>query len=867
MLLNPSPATACSSVADTVGARLARLARRHPARTAVVERDARITFRELDGRASAIAARLREVADDRAERVCLLFESKLAALGALFGVARNGNAYVLLDAGDPEERLRFILADCTPRALLTETALLARARAIAPSGCAVLDIAAGGDEAPIEVEDRAETDDPVYLCYTSGSTGKPKGVMQTHRNLLFFADAYAKALQVTPDDRASLVYTLSFNAANMDIFGALLSGAALCAYDLRRDGMPNVADWLDRERITVLHAVPTVYREVFERMPAGRVLPHLRVIDLGGEAVFASDLALFRGHTLPRCTFVNQLASTEVGLIAQHVVTHAASAAALTLVPAGRCPPGVDVRIRRDDGTPAGVDEPGEMVVCSRHVSPGYWRRPELDAHAFGTDPRDPSVRCYVSGDMGRVDAAGNLHFLGRRGSRVKVRGHSVDLAEVEAALAACPGVAKAAVLAQEEAGAVDSARLAAFVAMKPDAARDAPTLRRALARVVPAYMSPADIVFMAALPVTPSGKIDRQALARAGMPTTDPSPRRVDPPRDAIEESVARIVAELVGVDVGAVGRDDDFYLLGGDSLRAVQLQLRVRQAFGVHLGHLHEDATVSRIAGSVRERTRSAGTGMAMPVLVPLWRQGSAPPLFLVHGRHGQAFVSPHFMQLLGDDQPVWAFQARGLDGLHPPHASVEAMAADYLAELRRERPHGPYFLGALCAGAFIAAVMARELAHAGELVLPLLLLDPPDRLLMGGYGQMSEERFMQKMQARRAMGRSGGPADDPAYLQSVHRVALAFEQAIAAYRPIPYAGPAFMLSSRQRSAVAGADGVNRICSGTVTRYEVGGTHAEALDPRNPVFANHLLRCVAEIREASRAGAAAPTAVTAPT
>jgi thioesterase domain-containing protein len=239
-------------------------------------------------------------------------------------------------------------------------------------------------------------------------------------------------------------------------------------------------------------------------------------------------------------------------------------------------------------------------------------------------------------------------------------------------------------------------------------------------------------------------------------------------------------------------------------------------------------------------------------MPVLIPLWRQGGAVPLFLVHGRHGQAFVSPHFMKLLGDDQPVWAFQARGLDGRDEPHATIGDMAAHYLAALREVRPHGPYFLGALCAGAYIAAAMARALASSGELVLPLLLLDPPEHLRKAGYSGMSEERFVQKMRARRARGGSAGPTDDPGYMKRVLHAALAFERAIKRYRPARYDGDVYVLSSRQRAEHA--DELRTIFSGTIERHEVGETHAEALNPRNPVFARELLRCVGRVQQAAR-------------
>jgi thioesterase domain-containing protein len=240
-----------------------------------------------------------------------------------------------------------------------------------------------------------------------------------------------------------------------------------------------------------------------------------------------------------------------------------------------------------------------------------------------------------------------------------------------------------------------------------------------------------------------------------------------------------------------------------------------------------------------------------------VPLWRSGRATPLFLVHGRNGQAFVSPQFLQLLGNDQPVWAFQARGLDGSSEPHATVEAMAAEYLEAMRRERSHGPYFLGSLCAGAYIVAVMARTLAQAGEKVLPLLLLDPPNTLRDPGYAQLSDGQFTSKMLARSA-ARGRARLDDPGSMRALLRTARAFDAAIAHHTPLPYDGAAYVLSSDRRMHGAEALDLRRIFTGRYKRYEVGANHANALDARNPVFARALRRCVELIQQAGNDAAA---------
>lgn len=846
----------------TIGERLARVARRRPGAVAVVEHDASISFGEFDAAASAIARRL-VAAAHRAGCACLFFESKLPALQSIFGAARSGRTYVALDASDPDERLRFIVDDCGPAVLLTESRLLGRAHAIAPPGCDVVDVMrlpCTDDRRPLPA---VAADAPVYLCYTSGSTGRPKGVIQTHTNLLFFVDAYARALAIGEDDRLSLLYTLSFNAANMDIFGGLLHGATLCAYDVRRDGVAPLANWLDQQRITVLHAVPTVFREMGKRLLPGRMLPYLRVVDLGGETVFASDVALFNAHTSPDCLLVNQLASTEVGLIAQHRVRHRDPDPATSIVPVGRCPAGVRVVIERADGSVADIDEAGEMVVCSAHVSPGYWRRPELDAAAFRADPLQPGWRRFASGDFGRIDGDGNLHFLGRKGGRVKIRGHSVDLMEVEAALSACPGVIKSVVLATLAGHRAESDRLVAHVVARDAADRDPQRLRRELATRLPAYMLPAGFVFVDALPLTASGKVDRMALATIAIAAGDDA-REVDAPRDDVERRIAAIFGQLLAIT--PVGREDDFFMLGGDSLSATELQLRLGQEFGVRVGSFHADASVAAIAARVLRASDGPRTDHApLPVLLPLWRHGGEIPLFLVHGRHGQAFVSPHFMQLLGNDQPVWVFQARGLDGLQAPHARVEDMAADYLAALRKERPRGPYFIGSLCAGAFIAAIIARTLREAGETVLPLLLIDPASRLLNARFAQMGEQKLVDQMTVRQAMGRAPGPVGDPQYMKVAARVALAFEQAMARYEPRPYDGPAFMLASRQRMAATDLATLRRTLSGPIEHFEVGATHRDALDARNPAFAKALMHCVDRIRVAAREAAVPPAEVAA--
>ena len=834
---------------DSIVRRLLDTARHRPRDIAIIGADAHVTYADLDAASLAIAQAIVANGNGRRGNVCLMLTDKVAAIAAIFGAMRSGNACVPIDATDPPARLRFILTDSEPVAVLADRVHIELARELAPIGCAVLDIdaAAHHDEAlPLPAIDPVQV---AYVSYTSGSTGTPKGVTQTHANALFFIDSYAKAFGIGPGDRVSVLSAIGVPAGLGDILRGVALGASLCAFDIRRNGVAQLADWLDRRRVTVLHLVPTVFREMANRMDKARVLPHLRLVHLGGEALFGADIALFRAHTLEHCVMFNQLASTEVSVIARNVVDHRVQVPLEGVVAAGRPLDGVHVEIRRDDGSVAATDEAGEMTVTSAHASPGYWRRPDLDAAAFSPDPVRPGWRRYRSGDLGRIDATGTLWFLGRAGTRVKVHGHSVDLMEVEAALAGCPGVVKSAVLAEAGDAQTDSARLVAYIEADPRAVRDPAVVRRHLAGRVPVYMLPAMVRYVAPMPLTVGGKIDRLRLGDAEILATRVA---TPPPCDEIERGVAGIFETLLGVE--SVSAADDFFLLGGDSLMGAELQLRLAERFGVRVDNFHENATVAGLAAGIRrERSRSGVRVHDMPIMLPLWQSGGEIPLFIVHGRHGQAFVSPYFMRLLGDDQPVWAFQARGLDGASTPHASIDAMADDYVAEMRKVRPQGPYLLGSLCAGVFIVTIMARRLREMGETVLPLLLLDPPNSVFQPGYLNLTQQQFEAKMRARKAAGGSGGPVGDPSYMQALLRTVLAFERAIAMHRPLPYDGDAFMLSSTARVQGADVACFNGMFTGNVVRHEIGATHRQAMHPHNPAFIRALMASMAKIRAAA--------------
>jgi amino acid adenylation domain-containing protein len=831
----------------TVYERFKSAADRSPNACAIDTGDRQLSYAELERIVASIIARLAACAGPARGIVAILAEDRILAIAAMLGVAGSGHAYVSLDPSDPEERLRFILDDSDPFALLVDPALADHAANLARDRLAILRLDDTPDQAWTASAGRpVAPDDLLYLFYTSGSTGHPKGVRQSHRNLLFFVDAYARTLAIETVDRLSLLYTLSFSAANMDIYGALLNGATLCTYDMRCNGVPGLADWLYRTRITVLHAVPTVFRELAHALDPECRFPEIRAVDLGGETLFAEDVSRFRCHVAPDCRIVNHLAATEASVIAQFVVPAELDGMSGAL-PAGHSPAGVEVRIVRADGSAADVDESGFILIDSPHVSPGYWRRPDLEAEAFSDLPGRPGWRRYRGGDLGRIDSAGNLHFIGRDSTRIKLRGLSVDLTEIEAALLACDGVRNAAVVPRSAPG-QEVGRLIACVVMSPSARRDPVRLRRQLVGKLPHYMLPGGYAFLKDLPTAATGKLDRRALSALDL---DQALYRPDyeEPVDALEREVAGLFSRVL--KYAPVGRLDDFFLLGGDSLSLVELQLLARERFGQDLPALIDDAMVTGIAARLRKQ--QATEGGALSRLVPLRTTGSAPALFLVHGRLGQAYVSPHFASLLGDDQPLYAIQARGLDGLEPPHETVQAMALDYVDAVVEHQPDGPYFIGALCAGGYVAMEMARLLRARGAEVLPVLLFDPPAPRFRLFPKRFKERQYLKRLQRRKDGGRINVNLDDSRYAAAAVRVAHAFELAIGRLQWEPYQGDVFILASRQRLTPRfWGDPAKRrkIFAAAPTWLPVGDSHGDVLDPHNEEFARHLAWCMRMIR-----------------
>jgi amino acid adenylation domain-containing protein len=582
------PADLDGSVID----RFLRQVDRHGDRPAVLAAGETVTYRELATRAASIAAALCEAGAGEGSRVALLLDHGPDTIAAILGVLWTGAAYVPLDPSYPVERLAYMLGHAEVGAAVTTGAhrtLLDKLSAADPAP-PVMDL---GEVRPgVAPVSGPSADSAAYVLYTSGSTGLPKGVVQTHRNVLFQVRNHTNNLRIAPRDRVSLVSSFSFDMAVTDLFSAILNGAAVVPLDLRGGDLAGMAASLTTHGVSVYHSTPTVYRHLLGGLPDGTTLGGVRAVVLGGEPVTWEDVERSRARLPADAVLINGYGATEVSFAAQYHLPLASTAARpdgrAGVVPIGYPLDGIEIVLLAPDGRPAALH--GEIGIRSRYLSVGYWRDPELNERKFRAG--DVGTRTYLTGDLGRRLPDGTLAYLGRGDRQVKIRGYRVELGEIDAVLHAEPGVGQAVAVVHDTAN--DTASGTEIVAYVESAGADPAALRTRLAEALPHFMVPRAVVVMAALPLTPTGKVDVRALPAPG----DPRPRSAAP-HGPVESVIADVWCQVLGVP--AVGREDNFFETGGHSLQLAEVQERLatRLDSRIPLTAMLEHPTIAALAG----------------------------------------------------------------------------------------------------------------------------------------------------------------------------------------------------------------------------------------------------------------------------
>jgi len=685
-----------------------------PNAIAVVCSEQQLTYLELNQKANQLAHHLQSLGVKPESLVGICVERSLEMIVGVLGILKAGGAYVPLDPSYPQDRLAYMLNDSGLKVLLTQEKLVrSLPKNQAKSICLDRDWGEIENYSPQNGINRVKSNNLAYVIYTSGSTGKPKGVLIAHQGLCNLALVQKKIFDVQPNSRILQFASLSFDASVSEIFMAIISGARLVlgTSDTLLVGQ-NLLQLLREHSVT--HA--TIGPAALAVLPSDQ-LPSLENLIVAGEALSSEVVTKWSsGRRL-----FNAYGPTEATVCATVALVQDAS----RKPPIGRPIANAKVYILDDYLQPVPIGVPGELHIGGVGLARGYLNRPELTNSKFIANPFSLVLgdRLYKTGDLVRYLPDGNIEFLGRIDHQVKIRGFRIELGEIETALSQHPDVLNAVVIPASHSSGIQN--LTAYIVSQQKHNISANVCRNFLKAKLPDYMIPSNFVILDSLPLTPNGKVDRKALSALNFERNTDSNQQILP-RTALEHKLVQIWEEIL--EISPIGVTENFFDLGGHSLLAIRLIAIIEQRLGCNLPvvTLFREGTIEKMA-ALLEQERSSSD---LDVIVPLQTKGDLPPLFLVHQAGGYALSYSVLAQTLGKERPVYALQAKGLDGKQPPLETIEIMATTYLKAMREIQPSGSYLLGGHSLGGLIAFEMASQLEARGEQVDHLLIIDthPP-------------------------------------------------------------------------------------------------------------------------------------------
>lgn len=712
----------------------------------------RLSHAELDALSNRIAHYLVDYGVGRGDRVGLCLDRSVELVACLVGILKSGAAYVPLDPTYPPERLTMMREDADLRLILASEAHAGWIGGDGPDAGAVHSwetVSARLDAlpaTPLAVQPQPEDD--AYIIFTSGSTGRPKGIEMPHRALANLIAWQLERSTFRPRARVLQYSSISFDVSFQEVATTLASGGHLLMVrdSDRRD--PRVLLKVLREQHVQRLFLPFVaLRSLVEvAVQSEGFPPALTEIITAGEQLRVDDVMRDVFGRSPGLTLDNQYGPSETHVITAHLLDGDPRSWP-DLPPIGRALTGCTADVLGEDRRPVAEGEVGEIYLGGVNLAHGYFRRDDLTDQAFVVhDAGDGPRRLYRTGDLAIVDQHGDIHYQGRVDHQVKIRGHRVEPGEINAVASRLQGVAQC--LTQTFHRPDGAPYLVTYFTRQAGAAIGVEQVREHLHAHLPDYMVPSFVIELDHIDLGPSGKADLRSL---------PDPRTsavLDAPvyGTDTERRLAAIWNEVLNFP--RIPADANFFDLGGDSLDAVTLFLRISEEFDYELplAALTQTPTITSLARRIDERAALEGKGHRSLQLL----QGGpddVPPLFLVHGGQGNVLVFGEFAANLAPDQRVYAFQWSGWDGGRGER-TIPEMAAAYKEELLREAPVGPYRIGGHCIGGLIAIELAHLLVAGGaEIDGPLIVSDTPN-LAAGSYRRddphsspQSERRFEQR------------------------------------------------------------------------------------------------------------------------
>jgi amino acid adenylation domain-containing protein len=698
---------------------------------ALVFEGTELTYSELNTKSNQLANYLQSIGVGVETMVGLCVERSIEMVVATLGILKCGGAYVPLDPEYPQKRLEYMIKDTKTPILLIQNSLLDRFPSDLAKVVSIDSILNVLINLPIDCPTiESSANNLAYVMYTSGSTGQPKGIEITHRNVVRLVKNtnYASF----DKDEVFLQYApISFDASTLEIWGPLLNGGKLVICSPGQMDPKELGAIIKENKVTTVWLAAALFHNIVEYNID--CLSSVRQLLSGGDILSPNSVKKVIDK-ISDITLINGYGPTENTTFTCCYPMMKLSKMGST-VSIGRPISNTKVYILDRNLQPVPIGISGELYTSGDGVARGYLNQPELTLKSFIPNPflKDLNSKVYKTGDLARYLPDGNIEFLGRIDRQVKLRGYRIELGEIESVLSKHSRISQVILLIREDRP--GDKRLVAYFVPQEDLHEFTAELRSYLKDKLPEYMIPQHFVKMESFPITANGKIDRDALPSPTNVNTLSSKKIIEP-RSDIERKMVNIWKEVLGTN--NISIDDNFFEIGGHSILAVVVFSKIHRVFGINLplATLFKTPTVEELTEIIEKKAKDIYRNDILPVgedlewrhLVAIQPNGKRPPLFCMHAVGGNVLNYHVFIPVLGEDQPIYGLQSRGVDGMSKQYSDIESMAVHYIKEIRKIKECGPYYLCGASMGGNIALEVAQQLKKDNEEISFLALFDTP-------------------------------------------------------------------------------------------------------------------------------------------
>lgn len=634
---------------------------RRPEAIAISTEHNRYTYQEIHQRSNQVANVLLQLGIQKQERVAIFLERSVESIIVMLGILKAGSTYVPIDVKYPSERIQYILQDSQARVLITKVELEKEVTCYQGNMIIIGDVFKSAFVQDIPNQNSVE--DAAYMIYTSGSTGNPKGTLLKHHGVLNLVEWRAHTFRITENDIISQFYSHSFDSSVSEIFSALLTGARLYLLnEEQRFSTHAYCKAISTNRITITDVATAFFNQLATELSDTQIqqIQFLRVLSMGGEAASAESIRIWQSKLKDRVLLVNEYGPTETTVSALYYPISKQITSDSTHVPVGKPIANTNIYILNEHLQLCPIGVIGELYIESIGTAIGYHNQPERTAQSFVSHPfsTEPSARLYRTGDLVRLSQEGDVEYMGRRDRQVKLRGYRIELGEIEDSLIKEPRIQQAVVLLQEE-----KQELHAYFTSSDIATIDIEEVYNHTARILPAYMVPKGYVCVQEIPVTPNGKIDVVQLTAQYTVQYRQNKNNLRPTTET-QMLLATVWEEVLGVQ--QIGLQDDFFALGGHSLKIMPTLVKLKPYFPtLHIQDFFKYRTIEKLAekiekdqqhrtieNSTNEQNSSETQGMQQPKVirkqsVPLQLTKQYPQCVLLTGVTG--FLGAHILEQL--------------------------------------------------------------------------------------------------------------------------------------------------------------------------------------------------------------------------